>query len=296
MPAALLAALLTDFSLLRFSGPDALAFLHGQLTCDVQALNPRTSTYGGYCTPKGRLLATFLLWRDDNEYMMLLPSTIAEPVRKRLVMYILRAKVKAEDVTATQTCIGITGMDAATAVAASGGTVPERTHAITANDGTTTIRLPGDRYLLVTRANALQLPVDTGAWSAGDVANGIPFIHPATQEEFVPQMVNLDLIGALSYTKGCYPGQEIVARTHYLGRLKQRMYRATVAVAAPGDKLYCAELGDQAAGRIVAAAPASDGQHEVLCVLQTANAATTTYHCGSPQGAALTIKPLPYQV
>lgn len=290
------AALLTDFSLLRFSGPDTQAFLHGQLTCDVQALHPGASTYGGYCTPKGRLLATFLLWRDNDGYTMLLPSTIAEPVRKRLTMYTLRSKVKAEDISTARACICITGTDAAASVAASGGRAPDRTHVITAQDHTTTIRLPGDRYLLVTDANALQLPADTGAWSAGDIANGIPFIEPATQEEFVPQMVNLDLIGALSYTKGCYPGQEIVARTHYLGRLKQRMYRATVAVAAPGDKLYCAELGDQAAGMIVAAARAADGQHDVLAVLQTANAATTTYHCRSPQGPALSLKPLPYQV
>ncbi len=290
------AALLTDFSLLRFSGSDTQAFLNGQLTCDVQALQPATSTYGGYCTSKGRLLATFLLWRDDGEYTMLLPSAIAEPVRKRLAMYILRSKVKAEDISATQACVGIDGADAATSIAASGGRVPDRVHGITTQERVATIRLPGDRYLLVTGPDALQLPADTGRWSAGDIANGIPFIQPATQEEFVPQMVNLDLIGALSYTKGCYPGQEIVARTHYLGRLKQRMYRATVASAAAGDKLYCAELGDQAAGRIVAAARIADGQHDVLAVLQTANAATTIYHCGSSQGPALSLKPLPYQV
>ena len=288
------AALLDDFSLLRFSGPDATAFLHGQLTCDVQGLKTASSTYGGYCTPKGRLLATFLLWRENDGYQMVLPSSIAEPLRKRLSMYILRAKVKAEDITATVACIGIAGTDAASALAGLGVQAPEQLHGVKVEDAMTVIRLPGERFLAVKPGDASNLTADNGAWHAADIACGIPFIVPATKEEFVPQMVNLDLIGALSYTKGCYPGQEIVARTHYLGRLKQRMYRASVAAAAPGDKLYCEELGDQAAGMIVAAAPADDGSQEVLAVLQTANAVTTIYHCGSLQGPALNLKTLPY--
>lgn len=288
------AALLDDFSLLRFSGPDATAFLHGQLTCDVQALKTSDSTYGGYCNPKGRLLATFLLWREGDGCQMLLPSSIAEPLRKRLSMYILRGKVKAEDITAAVACIGILGGDAASALAGLGGQAPEQLHGVRVDGALTVIRLPGDRFLALKAGDTSNLTADNAAWHAADIACGIPFIGPATQEEFVPQMVNLDLIGALSYTKGCYPGQEIVARTHYLGRLKQRMYRASVSAAAPGDKLYCEELGDQAAGMIVSAAPADDGGQEVLAVLQTANATATNYRCGSLQGPALTLKTLPY--
>ena len=288
------AAFLDDFSLLRFTGPDAAAFLHGQLTCDVHGLKTDNSTYGGYCTPKGRLLATFLLWHDADGYRMLLPASIAEPLRKRLSMYILRAKVKAEDITTTVACIGVLGSDTASALDVLGGKAPEQLHGVRIEGAVTVIRLPGNRFLAIKAGDASNLATDSSAWLAADIANGIPFIGPATQEEFVPQMVNLDLIGALSYTKGCYPGQEIVARTHYLGRLKQRMYRASVAAAAPGDKLYCAELGDQAAGMIVSAAPADNGSQEVLAVLQTSNAATTSYHCGSPQGPALSLKTLPY--
>lgn len=291
------AALLTDFSLLRFSGPDSAAFLHGQLTCDVQALKPGSSSYGGYCTPKGRLLATFLLWPDDGGFNMLLPAAIAEPVRKRLSMYILRSKVKAEDISAAQACIGVTGSGLDAQIETLGGLSPQRVHDVTRRDAITTVALPGNRCLLVKPRDTEQLPVDNGAWNAGDIASGIPFIVAATQEEFVPQMVNLDLIGALSYSKGCYPGQEIVARTHYLGRLKQRMFRATVAgPATPGDKLYCADLGDQAAGMVVAAVPASAGNHDVLAVLQTANAPSAAYHCGSLQGPVLSLAELPYQV
>lgn len=291
------AALLDDFSLLRFSGPDAAAFLHGQLTCDVQVLKPGNSSYGGYCSPKGRLLATFLLWPDDAGFNMLLPVPIAEAVRKRLSMYILRAKVNAEDLGASLVCSGATGADARTQVTALGGDCPQRLHAVTVTANTTTIALPGERYLLVTGRDNAQPAPGHGEWQASDIACGIPFILPQTQEEFVPQMVNLDLIGALSYTKGCYPGQEIVARTHYLGRLKQRMFRVSVAgPAAPGDKLYCAELGEQAAGMIVAAVPLENGHHDALAVLQTANAHSAAYHCASPQGPVLAMNTLPYQV
>ena len=291
------AALLNDFSIVRFSGQDTPAFLQGQLTCDVQALKHGISSYGGYCNPKGRLLATFLLWPDDAGFNMLLPAALAEPLRKRLSMYILRSKVKAEDMTAALACIGVTGTDTASQVSALGGQIPQRVHGMTAVDAITTVALPGNRCLVVMPRESAQLPADNGIWSAADITCGIPFILPATQEEFVPQMINLDLIGALSYTKGCYPGQEIVARTHYLGRLKQRMFRATVTVAAaPGDKLYCTDLGDQAAGMIVAAAPSADGHHDVLAVLQTANAQSSVYHCGSLQGAALSLTALPYQV
>lgn len=292
------AAALPQYALLHFSGADAQAFLHAQLTCDVQALQPDTSTYGGYCTPKGRLLATFLLWRNADGYTMLLPLELAEPIRKRMSMYILRSKVKAEDLTTLYGCAGITGPDAAQTITALGGVIPEQPHAAATVKGISVMHLPADRYLMVlprAQLDALSAAASK-LWDQLDIAAGIPFILPQTQEEFVPQTVNLDLIGGLSYTKGCYPGQEIVARTHYLGKLKQRMYRAQLAsYAAPGDKLYCADLGDQAGGRIVNSARMADDRHEVLAVLQTSNARTVQYHLGSLQGPTLTLLPLPYK-
>jgi folate-binding protein YgfZ len=289
------AVLLPHYSLLRFSGADAQAFLHGQLTCDVAALQPGSSSYGGYCTPKGRLLATFLLWLSDDGYTMLLPAALAESIRKRLTMYVLRSKVKVEDLTPDLACIGIYGEDAAQQIAALGGAVPERLHGAAVRDGVTVIQLPVKRYLAVLPKAQAGLADNRDTWTGLDIAAGIPFILPATQEEFVPQMVNLDLIGGLSYTKGCYPGQEIVARTHYLGKLKQRMYRAVVtAPAMPGDKLYCAELGEQSGGMIVNSALAADGRFDVLAVLQTAHA-QTAWHLGSLQGPLLELASLPYK-
>lgn len=289
---------LTGYALLRFSGVDAQAFLNGQLTCDVLALQPGMSTYGGYCTPKGRLLATFLLWADATGYTMLLPATLAEPIRKRLAMYILRSKVQIADITAAHTFAGAAGTDAEAQIAALGSAAPQALHRMTVQDNMITLHLPVHRYLLILPADR---PITDSngnvAWQLLDIMAGIPFVTPATQEEFVPQMLNLDLIGGLSYTKGCYPGQEIVARMHYLGRLKQRMYRGTVAgPALPGDKLYCADIGDQAGGMIVTSACTADGTCEVLAVLQTANAQTTQYHAGSLQGPPLSLAPLPHAV
>lgn len=292
VPLSVASQYLAQYSLLRFSGVDAQTFLHGQLTCDVAALQPGSSSYGGYCTPKGRLLATFLLWSAAGTYTMLLPSVLAEPIRKRLMMYVLRAKVKVEDITPDYACVGVHGRDAAQEL----GSVPGSLHGVVERDGVTVIYLPVARYLTVMPRTQTNLTDGNDAWSGLDIAAGIPFITPATQEEFVPQMVNLDLIGGLSYSKGCYPGQEIVARTHYLGKLKQRMYRASVvAPAAPGDKLYCAELGDQSAGMVVTVAPAADGRHEMLAVMQAAHAQSAPYHLGSLQGPLLELLPLPYK-
>ncbi len=287
---------LPQYALLRFSGADAQSFLQGQLTCDVQALKMGHSCYGGYCTPKGRLLATFLLWVDDAGYTMLLPASLAEAIRKRLSMYILRAKVKADILD--EVLVGISGANSAVDIANLGGTKPASLHMVNTAVNVRTITLTQDRYLMaLPRSGADGIKAAApGTWERLDIAAGIPFIMPATQEQFVPQMVNLDLIGALSYSKGCYPGQEIVARTHYLGKLKQRMFRARLAApAAAGDKLYCAELGDQAAGMIVTAALAGT-EHEVLAVLQTAYARSSRYHLGSLQGPQLDLLSLPYAV
>ena len=269
------ATVLHDYALLRFSGPDAPAFLQGQLTCDVLALKPGISTYGGYCNPKGRLLATFLLIADDAGFIMMLPAALAEPIRKRLAMYILRSKVKLEDVSATHVACSTPGSQASSALS-----------------------LPGHRTLaILPRDQANGIGTDSGAWAAADIAAGIPVITPATQEEFVPQMVNLDLIGGLSYSKGCYPGQEIVARMHYLGRLKQRMYRVLIRAetVAAGQKVYCDALGDQASGMMLSATQTGDGW-DALAVLQTAHARASPYHLGTPDGPLLQIAALPYAV
>lgn len=295
--------------LIHFSGDDSRSFLHAQLTSDVNALAANRSQYSGYCTPKGRLLASFLLWRGEQGYFMQLPATLREPIQKRLSMYILRAKVKARDAGAEFACFGISGMDAAAKLQPLFGELPRAVHEIVHRDGIALLRLPVDRFEIVApqeKAAAVREALAANAEAAGpeywdwlDIRAGIPVITPATQEEFVPQMVNFDAIGAVSFSKGCYPGQEIVARTHFLGRLKQRMFLVRIpadTAPQPGDKLYSADMGDQASGMIVNAAAVPEGGYDALAVIQLSSAGAEAVRWKSADGPVLQLLPLPYKV
>ena len=295
---------LPDVGLIRFSGEDAQTFLHNQLTCDVEALAPGRSTYGAYCTPKGRVLATFLLWRTADAFFMQLPASLREPIQKTLTRFILRAKVKAEDVAGDWALLGASGSDADTVARRAAGQAPAEAHHVSLAPGSMAIRLPGDRCEIVTRWDKAASLVEPGWENAGperwewlDIRAGVPVITPATQEEFVPQMVNLDLIGGVSFEKGCYPGQEIVARMRYRGTLKQRMVLASVKSAekpAPGDKLHSADFGDQACGTIVNAASSPDGGHDLLASVQISAIEKGDVRWKSLDGLPLQLLALPY--
>jgi len=298
---------LSQCGLIAITGDDAQAFLHAQFTSDVKALALNHSQYSGYCTPKGRLLASFLLWRDEQGYFMELPAELREPIQKRLSMYILRSKVKVRDASGEFACFGVAGEQAAANLKQLVSEVPRAPHEVTHHDGITVIRLPDERFTVVVarqKAEAIHKALAANAraittryWDWLAIRTGIAIITRATQEEFVPQMVNFDAIGAVSFNKGCYPGQEIVARMHYLGRLKQRMVLANIATDAvpqPGDKLYSAELGDQASGSIVNAAASPDGGCDVLAVIQISSITTGAVHWKSPDGPVLKLLPLPY--
>lgn len=300
---------LSSLALIRFTGADARAFLHNQLSCDVEALTTEMSTYGSYCTPKGRILATFLLWRSGDDYFMQLPAALREPLQKRLSMFILRSKVKAVEASDDWALLGISGRSAATVARMISGTTPAAVHGVTHANDVTVIRLPGERFELVVAAAAAQSVKELLAhqaevtepqhWDWLDIHAGVPSVTPATQEQFVPQMANLDLIGGVSFTKGCYPGQEIVARMHYRGTLKQRMYLANIVDGEPpepGDKLYSTETGNQSCGMIVNAAPAPQGGFDALAVMQIAAAERGDVHLKSLDGPALELRPLPYKV
>ncbi len=299
---------LAQFGLIRFSGAEAQVFLHNQLSCDVAALASGKSTYGSYCTPKGRVLATFLLWRAGEDFFMQLPSPLREPIQKLLSKYILRSKVRAADGSAEWTLLGVSGKDAAALVQRAVGDVPRSVHDVINTQHAMVIRLPGDRYEIVAANKSPGIieslsdgaeKADPDYWNWLDVRAGVPVVLPATQEAFVPQMVNLDLIGGVSLTKGCYPGQEIVSRMHYRGTLKQRMYLANIAGSdrpQPGEKLYSSDFGEQACGTIVNAARSPEGGCDVLAVIQIASAERGDVHWKSAGGPPLTLLQLPYRV
>jgi folate-binding protein YgfZ len=296
---------LSHNALLAISGDDAAAFLHGQFTNDVQSLETGGAQWNGWCSAKGRLLATFLLVRRADEYLLMLPAEIAGAFAKRLNMFVLRSKVKIADVSAQWARFGIAGKAAHPAIAAIFDAAPEPMRAVELN-GSVCVALDERRFVAFTPAGESEnlrvrleqsgTPAGAGAWEWTNIRAGIPTVVAATQEAFVPQMANFDLVGGVSFRKGCYPGQEIVARTQYRGILKRRMARAHVegdALPKPGDAVYGAAFGDQAAGTVVQAAWAPEGGADLLVVAQIESLQSGDLRLGSPQGAALRIVDFP---
>ena len=300
---------LSGAGLIAVGGADAAAFLQAQLTSDVLGGRPLQTHFSGYCSPKGRLLATFLVWRTGDTFVLQLPRDLRVSIQKQLSKYVLRSRVTLSDADATHCLFGVAGAHAAAALAPLSARLPQVPHEVAGVPGIYVAKLPVERYLVLAEAHKkvdVQRTLQQSAqarpdseWTALDIEAGIPVITPETQEEFVPQMVNLDLVGGVSYSKGCYPGQEIVARTHYLGRLKQRMYRVKLPVMTtplPGDALYSPDFGpEQASGKIVSAAPQEHGI-EALAVIQTASAASREVHWKALDGPPVSFLPLPYEI
>jgi len=298
----------SHLAVLDFTGADAKTFLHGQLTCDVNSLAIGAGTLGGYCSPVGRLLASFILLRMADGYRMVLAQDIAEQTRKRLSQYVLRAKVGVADRSQELASFGVAGPAASSALAALLGEIPSRPYALLSSaDGVGAIRLSEQRILVVgasERARTLQAelsvalrPVGSPCWQWLDIAHGLPWISERTREAFVPQMANLDLLGGISFQKGCYPGQEVVARTRYRGQLKRRMFLAHLAAEThAGDALYCDDLAGQAGGTVVNAAPAPSGGWDALAVVPLASRDNSKVHLSAPDGPTLEFHDLPYRV
>ncbi len=301
------AARLTQSGVLHFGGADAQTFLQGQLSCDVNGIAADGATYGSYNTPKGRMLATFLLWRDESGFVMQLPRSLSETLRKRLSMYVLRSKVVVRDLSDEYELFGVAGKSALDALGTSFPPVPSAPLRTASASGMQFVRIANDRCLAIfgkanaqARAALGTLPQRTEAeWDLAEIRAGIPHLSAPTQEQFVPQMGNLDLIGGVSFNKGCYPGQEIVARMHYLGRLKQRMYLARIdaaETAQPGDKLFSPDTGEQATGMIVNAAPDPAGGQLALAVMHIDSFAGNQVHWKSLEGPQLSFLELPYGI
>ena len=306
----LIVADLSHLGLIQFAGEDAQTFLQGQLSNDVRLLNGSNSQWAAYCTPKGRMHASFLLWKNaDNSYLAQLPAVLRETLQKRLTMFVMRSKVKVSDESEHSIRLGVSGPGAEDAVRATMGDAPQAVHGLTQNPNGAVLRLPGDNFELLVVPDQAQAvwsqltqrckPVGSGRWDWHLLRAGIPTVLPGTQEEFVPQMANFELINGVNFKKGCYPGQEIVARTQYLGKLKRRMFLAKIegdATPAAGDPLYSADMQDQSSGMIANAQPAPGGGYEVLAVIQTSSVEAGPIHWKSLDGPTLQMEALPYAV
>ncbi len=296
-----------ELGLLAFTGPDAETFLQGQLSNDLKELPRGAVQLSSYNSAKGRLLATLLIWRDGSEsFRALVAADLAEPLRKRLSMYVLRSKLTVTDVSPVQALLGVAGPRAALAVGAACGAAPDPGQVLV-GETATIVGLPDGRMVIVApvafaeslrnqlAAEATAVPPEVWRWLG--IRAGIPVIGAATQDLFVLQTANLDLLAGVSFQKGCYPGQEIVARTQYLGRLKERMHLFHVdgPPPPPATKIYSALFADQACGMVVDAAPAPDGGVDLLAILQL-SALAGPLHLGAPDGPALAPLPLPYSL
>lgn len=299
---------LSAWSLLHVSGPDAPAFLNAQFTNELRAVDATHSQPSAWCTAQGRMLAVFRVFSRHGDHYLQMPAALRDEVKKRLRMFVLRAKVTIDNADDDLARIGLIGPDAAATLTAAGLPVPAPIDAVATAGAVTLLCLPGiqPRFEIVAPYNeamplwkafdAQAVASGSAAWSWHDIMAGVPTVLPPTREEFVPQMANLDLIGAVHFKKGCYPGQEIVARMQYLGRLKQRMVRAHVAgdAPAPGVPIHAPAANGQSVGMVVDAQTSPEGGADLLAVIQIAAVEAGALHLGTPDGPRLSVLPLPY--
>lgn len=299
---------LSQYGLLAVTGEDAQIFLQGQFTNDVGQASVHQGQYSALCTPKGRMLASFFLWREADGYRLQLPLTMQEGFRKRLAMYVLRSKVQISDRSDDSVRFGIAGPRAAEILGRHGISLPVNDRGIIASEDITLIRFGDSRFEVVTTTNkGIALwntlatdcnPVGSQRWDWLDIQAGIPTILPTTREEFVPQMVNFEALGGVSFKKGCYTGQEVVARAQHIGQVKRRLYLAHVSsgeIPQPGTPLYYPGSEEGASGKIVNAEASPEGGWDVLAVIPVA-AASGEVHLHDQQGPLLEIRALPYSL
>ncbi len=301
---------LDDLAVISIHGDDAISFLNGQLTHDIAGLAPGQARLTGYCTAKGRLLATLIVWVDNTQpgqLYALIKADIAQAIIKKLSMFVLRAKVKLS--LADARVYGV-------AEPASDQTAQDPTYHVRPDTKDVWIAAPSAgpvRYWVVACgaeafSESTEEPSGTDAaqrWQAQDIAAGLPWIQASTQDVFIPQTLNLDLIDGVSFTKGCYPGQEVVARSHYRGTVKRRMAYGVAQAdqslapqepqAIAGTDIFNANKPDSPCGRVINAAFASNAWHFLL-EIQLADLSDADFRLGASDGPAITLRPLPYEI
>lgn len=299
---------LSHLGLLELKGDDAFTFIQGQVTNDIKLLDGNHAHYTGYCSPKGRLLALFLAFSHYDHIHLQMPKELIESIAKRLKMYVMRSKVEITDVSASIIKFGISGANATELLKPIFKELPQVDYELVSLDNGALIKLPGNpvtntaRYEIFTDAlNAPIIwqalaenakPVGAECWEWLEIQAGIPEVTLKTQEEFVPQMLNLDALNAINYKKGCYTGQEIVARTHYLGKVKRRTQLAHIAsISMPKVGSDVVDSNQQAIGKIVRSTPAIEAGFDVLVECRLENLAKDGIFW---QDHALIIKSIPY--
>jgi len=301
---------LSQLGLIRITGKDRIDFLQGQFTNDIRELTSEKCQLSAYCNPKGHMLASGWFFCRGDEIFLQLPTATLPAVFKRLSMFVLRSEVKLSDAGDELIRIGLIGDQAAEQLGKLIPNVPTAPQQVTQTDDLTIIQHPGitPRFEIIGREATIKKiweqlaeeaqPTSSSFWALQDIHAGIPTVYPATVEAFIPQMVNMQLLNAISFTKGCYCGQEIVARTQHRGTLKRRMYRAHISgdqIPSAGDALFSqsAEHG-KSAGIVVDAQPALKGGFDALVMVQIPCVEADDIHLGEVTGEKLNFQELPY--
>jgi hypothetical protein len=297
---------LSHLGLLQISGADALVFLQGQVTNDVKQLNGQIAHHSGYCNPKGRLLALFLAFAHKDHIHLQLPKELIAPIAKRLKMYVMRSKVEIEDVSDSIIKIGLNGAKAIELLNPLFSQIPQNDYELVTLEKGALIKLPGNQprfeiFTDIANASAIWNSLaqhtkiaDAAYWELLEIQAGIPEVYAKTQEEFVPQMLNLDLLNGINFKKGCYTGQEIVARTHYLGTVKRRTQLAHIDGATQpkaGDDVLNSS-GD-IIGKVVRCSPSYNGGYDLLAELRLESVEAGPLNVN---GDTLDLQQLPYKI
>jgi folate-binding protein YgfZ len=289
---------LSHWGLIRARGADAVSFLQGQLTNDVVTLGLSQARLAGFCSAKGRLQASFVVWKlADDELLLACAASVLPATLKRLSMFVLRSRCKLTDATAELRLLGVAGSTATR------WTKDLPIWARRELEGGSLLRLPdvaGVPRGLIALDAAQPLPqapaLAPDAWRLLEVRSGIPFIEAATVDQFVPQMLNYEIVGGVDFQKGCYPGQEVVARSQYRGTIKRRMFLFECDTpVAPGQDVFHSGDAGQPAGMVVNAAPLQGRAGcAALVEVKLAALASGSLHVGDANGAALRLVALPY--
>ncbi|MCF6234829.1 MAG: folate-binding protein [Gammaproteobacteria bacterium] len=270
---------LSHIGLISAGGDDALNFLQGQLTNDINQVTDNNAQLSAYCSPKGRALALFLIYKQNQSIYLQVSEELIEPTLKRLKMFVMRSKVTLEDCTDQFIRFGLSGSNSEQKLIKLFSNIPTEDYSALQLPKITIIRLPGvhPRFELIgSNVSEMKIiwstlsqeftPVGYSAWELTNIQAGIPTLSAATADKFVPQMINLDELNAINFKKGCYVGQEVIARVKYLGKVKRRIHQASIEstfTPQAGDTVYC---GDNEAiiGLVVSAQPTSEKKQALL--------------------------------
>lgn len=299
-------SVLSHLACYEVSGEDAQTFLQSQFTNDISEVENERAQLSSYCTPKGRMLAIFYVVMRDNKYLLITSKDLSNEVMKRLQMFVMRSQVTINKLDDLVT-LGLS--QDANNIVLEQMNLPAPTHNYhtTSNGNHVCINIPGieSRYLIIADQDLLT-KVDKEScyiytyeyWQWLDTLAGIPFINADTQEAFVPQMANMELINGVSFSKGCYPGQEVVARLHYLGNANRRMFRVDTVSEKElhaGDEIFSSS-SEQAIGKFLTVTKTGNNQYHGLAVLRVDAAKQADLSTAATQGQTVNIMNLPYDV